>query len=334
MSIEDRKQKWCNFYNGTVRTMALIELADFGTRPIPSPENMNAFFNWDLNRYRIQLDALEWLDDDRLPYVTALMGTDIFAGVFGCPVYYPKDSNPYARPLISNAKELAGIKMPRLENSSLMKVFEFGHKLRAAAPDALIQLPDIQSPLDIAALIWEKADFFMAMYDEPEAVKDLIAMAYALLTEFLDLWFKTFGKNFIAHWPDYYMPYGITLSEDEIGSIGNELFREFSYPSLRDLSVRYGGRIGIHCCANAKHQWSVIKTIPGLVLLNLGQPDNIIREASVFFREGPPIWAAAHQNECYDFRSRGVLQGSADTREKALEELKRLREYGAKFQSE
>jgi hypothetical protein len=332
MSIEARKQKWRDFYEGKIRTMSIIELADFGSRPFPSPDTMNAFFEWNLRRYRTQMDSLDWLDDDRVPCVTALMGTDIFAGAFGCPVYYPGDTNPYARPLISNSKEMAKLKQPKLEDSSLMRIFEFGQKLQAAAPDALIQLPDIQSPLDIAALIWEKVDFFTAMYEEPDAVKELVSMTYTLLVEFLELWFKTFGQDFIAHYPEYYMPLGITLSEDEIGSISAEMFREFSLPDLCNLSAHFGGMIGIHCCANARHQWELLKTIPGLVLLNLVQPDNIIREASEFFRDGPAIWASPNQNECHDFRARAVLLGSADTKENARQELNRLREYASRFE--
>ena len=332
MGIEERKQRWLDFYDGKLRTIVLIDLADFGQRPFPvSADDTEAHFNWSLHFYEAQMEHLAWLDDDRVPCISALMGTDIFAGAFGCPVYYPGDSMPYARPFIFNSKDFAKLKKPRLENSSLMKIFEYGRKLRAAAPEALIQLPDIQSPLDIAALIWEKGDFFMTMYDEPEAVKDLIDMVYSLLTEFLDLWFKTFGKSFISHWPFYYMPYGITVSEDEIGSINTELFREFSFPGLRDLSAHYGNRIGIHCCANAKHQWELLKTIPGLVLLNLGQPDDIIREASKYFRDGPPLWAGSNQNKCYDLKSRAVLTGYAESKEKALEELARLREYASAF---
>jgi hypothetical protein len=331
MSIADRKQRWLDFYEGKIRAMVLIEQAAFGVRPFPSPETMTSFFDWTVRRCQIQMDSMEWLDDDRIPYVSALMGTDIFAGAFGCPVCYPKDSNPYARPLIFNSRDLAKLRQPKVESSSLAEIFEFGHRLRAAVPEALIQLPDIQSPLDIAAMIWEKGDFFMALYDEPQAVKDLISMTHALLTDFLDLWFKTFGTDFIAHYPEYYMPQGITLSEDEIGSISTGQFREFSYPNLCDLAARYGGRIGIHCCANAKHQWQLLKNIPGLTLLNLGQPDPVIREASAFFQKGPPLWAAPNQNECFDFRSQAVLQGFADTKEGAVAELKRLREYAARF---
>ena len=335
MIIDDRKQRWLDFYEGKRRTVVIIDQSDYGVRPVPSIKNSEAYLNWNIKRYQIMMDSLDWLDDERVPYVTAGMGTDIFAGAFGCPVHYPENNNPYARPCVFGAGDLAKLKQPRLEDSSLMKDIEFALKLRSAAPDALIQLPDIQSPLDIAALIWEKADFFTAMIDEPQAVKDLIEMVYELETGFLDLWFKTFGSEFISHYPAYYMPFGITLSEDEIGSINNAQFEEFAFPILCRLSAHYGGKIGIHCCADAKHQWGLLKKIPGFVLFNMHQlHDNnrITAEASDFFRDGPAIWPAGPgQNECHNFRARAVLLGSADSKEEALSELKRLRDYSSGF---
>jgi len=335
ISIEERKQKWLDFYSGKERTVVFIEPAEInlGKRPIPMPANAGLYCDWSVSRYHAQLKAMEWLDDDRIPCVSALTGTEIFAAAFGCPVHYPEDNMPFARPCVFSMTEAARLKQPVLENSpTLMNSIEMGLKLRKAAPDAMIQLPDIQSPLDIAALIWEKADFFMAMYDEGKAVKDLIDMTGKLLTEFLELWFKTFGAEFIAHFPEYYMQKGITLSEDEIGSINNELFMEYAYPWLKKLSLHFGGNIGIHCCANAKHQYGLLKTIPGLMLLNLYQDDNVIREASSgVFRDGPPLWVGEGQNEIVDFRARPVLLGRADTKEKAIERLKQLREYADKF---
>jgi hypothetical protein len=37
------------------------------------------------------------------------------------------------------------------------------------------------------------------------------------------------------------MPKGITLSEDEVGSVSSEMFQKFFLPELQDLSARYGG---------------------------------------------------------------------------------------------
>jgi uroporphyrinogen-III decarboxylase len=271
------------------------------------------------------VNQLEWLDDDRVPCISAVMGTDNFAHAFGCPVVYPGNNNPFSKPIVFSAADLAKIKKPKLENSSLMEIMEYGYRLQSAAPGALIQLPDIQSPLDIAALIWDKTNFFMAFYDEPQAVKDLISMCYELLKEFLDLWFKTFGKEFIAHYPDYYMPYGITLSEDEIGSINTAQFMEFSYPTLCKLSEHFGGRIGIHCCANARHQWEAVKSIPGLVMLNLVQPDNIIKEASSYFKDTSCQIFGIEQNNCVDPQARVVLQAYAHSKDEALVKLEKIK---------
>ena len=220
MNIEERKKRWCDFYDGNRRTLIVLEM-DYGQRIYPTLETMDKFFEYIVHKYRVQRDCLEWLDDDRILCISAVMGTENFAQAFGCPVLYPGNNNPFTKPIIFSAAEFAKFKKPKIEDSSLMEVLEFGHKLKAAAPDALIQLPDVQSPLDIAALIWDKTNSFMSFYDEPQAVKDLIAMCCEVLIEFFDIWFKTFGKEFIAHYPDYYMPYGITLSEDEIGSISS-----------------------------------------------------------------------------------------------------------------
>jgi len=331
MNINERKKRWCDFYTGKNKTILLIEM-DYGERIYPAPDSMDKFFDYTVHKYRVQMDCLEWLDDDRVPCISAVMGTENFAHAFGCPVIYPGNNNPFTKPIIFSASDAAKLKKPKLENSSLMELIEYGHKLKAAAPDALIQLPDVQSPLDIAALIWDKTDFFTAFYDDPQAVKDLIAICCELLIEFFDLWFAAFGKEFIAHYPDYYMPYGITLSEDEIGSISSGQFMEFAYPALCKLSDHFGGRIGIHCCANSRHQWGVLKTIPGLVMLNLVQPDNIIKEASVYFKDTSCQMFGINQNNCTDLNARVVLQAYANSKSDALEKLKSLKEQKSKRQ--
>jgi hypothetical protein len=337
--IEKRKQKWKDFYDGKCRTLILIE-QDWGSAPpfgsITSGYggNQDKIFEWVLNKYRIQTESMAWLDDDRIPYVTAHIGagTWIFAEAFGSPVTFMDNDTFFVRPVINTVEDFGKVKLPKVENTPLMCIFDFAQKLKAAAPGAVLEVPDVQSPLDIAAMVWDKEDFFAAMLDEPQAVKDLIYMTNELLTEFFDLWFKTFGKEFIAHCLDYYMPYGISVSEDEIGSINAETFREFSYPTLCELSKRYG-RIGIHCCANAQHQWGVLKAIPGLVALNIVQPDRILRQASTYFAGvlGKDTGAVSQmfwfdKNECHDYQAQAIMAATAHSKTEALEQLKKLRD--------
>jgi hypothetical protein len=84
--------------------------------------------------------------------------------------------------------------------------------------------------------------------------------------------------------------------------------------------------MGLHCCANARHQWENFKEIPNLRLLNLVQPPDVTREAYRFFAvhtaqlhnyggDGPAWnWLAA-----YPAGARVVMDISVETREQALQ---------------
>ena len=142
--------------------------------------------------------------------------------------------------------------------------------------------------MDIAALSWDKNSFYIALLEEPTAVKELSRMVFELLTTFLDEWFSRYGTEYIAHYPSYYMKGGMTLSEDEIGAVDGRMFEEMFCDELCELSERYGG-IGIHCCANAVHHWDNLKRIPGLRLRNLHiEPDQALQH----FENHVPQWHA------------------------------------------
>ncbi len=190
---------------------------------------------------------------------------------------------PFAKPLLTRADEVSRLRVPELSTTPLARLFEMADELRRrAGEEALMKLVDIQSPMDIAALIWDKNDFFVAMLEEPEAVKELAEKVSQLLIAFLDAWFARYGRDFIAHYPYYYMADGLTLSEDEVGIVNTDCFAEFFLPELTALSARYGG-LGMHCCANSRHQWEQFLRIPGLRVLNLCQPPEVVAAAYRFF---------------------------------------------------
>ncbi len=279
---------------------------------------------WSWRKYQRQLARLEWLADDALPYLDMLTGTEIFAEAFGCPVYRPEDTNPYARPLITQARQVSALKVPEVSATPLAALFEMADELRRrAGPQALVRLVDVQSPMDIAALIWDKNTFYTAMLETPEAVKELAAKVSQLWTQFLDEWLRRYGPDFVAHFPTYYMPKGVTLSEDEIGAVSPALYEEFFLPELQAISDHFGG-LGLHCCAHARHQWAGLKRIPNLRLLNLVQPVEVLRQAWDYFAglpqmhswsgEGDPwTWPAQHPKG-----SRMVMEMRAETRDEAL----------------
>jgi hypothetical protein len=328
-TMEERKRRWVDFLDmkSPVKQVFLVEYYDEGTpaRPMLWRDKKKERIEWAWQMYNQMLEHVQWLRDDSLPFLDNLTGTEIFAEAFGCKVHRPSDNNPFALAMIHSAAEVSKVKVPRLEDSSLVLLFEIADELQArAGKGALLKPPDMQSPIDIASLIWDKNDFYIALIEEPEAVKELAGKVKELLTAFLDEWFRRYGTEFIAHFPNYYMPKGITLSEDEVGVINGDMFMEFCLPELSDLSERYGG-IGMHCCANAQHQWENFKKIPNLRLLNFVQPEEVLRDAYQCFADHVPQMHSWNGNgeswtwpQSYPKGAHVVLQTRANTKDEAL----------------
>lgn len=336
MVLAERKQRWLDFYDPTRPPSSLFLIRwmpELEERPWPQINNTSERIEWAWKKYQCQLAQMDWLDDDTLPFLDIYTGTEIFAAAFGCPVYYPEKDMPFAMPLIRSAKEVTGVKIPDLNAPAIAQLFEIANELRRrAGPDALMHMVDLQSPMDIAALIWDKTTFYPALIQEPQAVQELADKVKTFMVRFLDEWFARFGKEFMAHYPDYYMPYGITLSEDEVGAVSGKMFVNQFLPELVDLSERYGA-IGMHCCAHARHQWSHFKKIPNLKLLNLVQPPEVLKEAAIFFADHVPMWPgwggegpAWTWPDQYPPNARMVYEITVNSREEAVETAARMRE--------
>lgn len=340
-NIEARKRRWSDFYamDGKKRFMSIVDFeGDIPARPPLWPGRKRERVDWMVRKYECLHERARWLDDDMVPHIDMTTGTEIFAEAFGCKVVRPDDDMPFARPLVHSATEAAKVRVPDPDGSTLSLLFEMAEAARdRAGKDAVMKLPDIQSPMDIAALIWDKNDFFAALHETPEAVKELAEKVFSLMTAFLDRWFARFGRDFVAHFPFYYMTSGVTLSEDEVGSVGPAAFREFFLPELAGLSERYGG-LGVHCCANARHQWDNFRRLPGLQLLNLCQPGEVLNEAVAYFAGraaqqhmetpaslryfgGRPAW---EWPEAAPEGVHMVLTAAAGTRAEAMEICRRL----------
>ena len=340
MYDQDLREKHLRFYDVTSDERTLIYVyynPDIPGRPWPLEDNEDERVAWSLKKYEAMLKRQTWLRDDQIPFLATFTGTELFAEAFGCSVHVPKDNMPFARPLIFKAEEVSRLPRPTLNAPSLARVFRIARKMRDAYPDALVSLPDIQSPFDIAALIWAKEYFYEATIDEPEAVMDLCAMVEELLTAFLDQWFHEFGTDYIAHYPDLFMRGGMTLSEDEAGSISPGMFRQHCLPTLNRLSDRYGG-ILMHCCANSEPQWDNFCQIRNLRLLNLNQPDPVLWRG---YKRFARVTGQMHMRNIYpstpdDYRAAElppeahvVLFSPADSRDGALrlyDELQGLRD--------
>lgn len=297
--IDARCSRWRSLFSpesGPPYVFLIRYQPDAFERPWPMPDQVPQRIDWAWHKYCRMVEQCTWIEDDTLPYLEPYTGTEIFAEAFGAEVYRPDNDMPFARPVIGNAGDAAKIKAPSLDCPSFHRMFEIADELRRrAGPDALMRLVDIQSPMDIAAILWDKNDFYVSLVEAPDAVLEFAEKIAGVQTSFLDEWFSRYGTRTIAHYPDYYMEGGITLSEDEVGAVSADLFEEMFLPELNRLSDRYGG-IGIHCCAHARHQWDSFRKIRGLRLLNFVQPEAVVKEAYAFFGTDVVHWHSWNGN--------------------------------------
>lgn len=278
-TITKRLARWNSFVEGRSGQFMFhvnFPLPDAELPPAPMallwPQNAKERIERRWAEYQLMCRKAGLVDDDRVPYLNNITGTEIFAEAFGCAVHRPDDTPPFALPLIRSATAADKLKTPELSTSSLAYLFDVADELRRrGGPDAILKPVDIQSPMDIVALIWEKGDLFCAMIEHPEVVKALADKVRSLLTAFFDEWVKRYGTTLVAHYPDYVLHGGITMSVDEVGAVNPEMFQEFFRGELIALAKHFGG-LGIHCCADARHQWGNFRELPGLKVMNHNAP--------------------------------------------------------------
>ena len=212
----------------------------------------------------------EAVGDDGVPYAITHTGTGIFANAFGCRIAEFEGSNPAAMPMLTTPAEADALRDPEIEATALGQHLELIEELvRRLGPETPIGGADMQSPLGIAAVVWEKAAFFEAMLETPDAVHGLIDRCCRLLERYLSAQRDLSPSLSPIHCPTVWGPkeLGCSVSEDEVGAISRAMYEEFGLPQLIRLSERFGG-IYIHCCAAADHQYEAFKKIPNLRGLN------------------------------------------------------------------
>ena len=235
-----------------------------------SNEPVKKWVSWAVRNYELMREWHEALDDDSVPYVPLTTTTGLFAAAFGCPLHQFEGSQASARPIVFSPQEADRLPIPDLDTPPISRFFELAELIREqVGPEVPISVPDIQSPFDIAALIWSKEHFYEALVEHPDAVLRLVEKCHILLKNFLTEFKRRFGEVNMCHYPFAWAPpeAGCWLSEDEAGCISSRMFEKFCLPFLVDLSETFGG-LFVHCCAYADHQYSNFLKIPNLRGLN------------------------------------------------------------------
>jgi hypothetical protein len=219
--------------------------------------------------------------------VRANYGTGILPSLFGCrlhvmgaalntlPTVLPVDGGEDA------IRRLVGRGVPDLTAGLGARVLEMGERfvsLFRGYPRVRrfvhIYHPDLQGPIDACELLWGSS-MFLAMIEQPDLVKELLALVTLTYRHFLRRWMDVVpvavDDGFSAHWGMLHRG-AIMLREDSAMNLSPELIEEFVVPCDQLLLDEFGGG-AIHFCGRGDHFIGLVAAMRGVYGVNLSQPE-------------------------------------------------------------
>ncbi|MGI6668000.1 MAG: uroporphyrinogen decarboxylase family protein [Acetivibrionales bacterium] len=245
----------------------------FGNNPMPpdywtNPASMVRYQEEGFQKH------LENVDDDTVPYFMPWFGTGVIASAFGCKVKEASgfgDDPGIISTCIESPKDIAKLKIPDPYKDGLMpRVLEFIDYARLNS-DLPVGLTDMNSPLCTAAQMCGYDNLFIWMFDEPEAIHELLD----IITETFIMWVKV-QKEHIGEPLDssnglqgVWSPkgVGVWVSDDDLVSIGPDLYEKFIVPRYSEIFETFGGG-SVHFCGRGVHQIDNLLKIRNIRVIN------------------------------------------------------------------
>lgn len=216
---------------------------------------------------------LKLVNDDTVPYFMPWFGTGVLASGFGAELREASgngDDPAVVGTAVHSLEELSRLRLPDPERDGWMpRVLEF-MDYGVQHGEMPVGLTDMNSPLCTAAQICGYNNLFYWMYDEPEAVHDLMAMICEAFTKWVKLQRQICKEEpGQAHGlQGVYTPRGgVWMSDDDLVSVGAELYEEFVLPYYQEIFRTFEGG-HLHWCGDGRHQIPNILKIDALTAVN------------------------------------------------------------------
>lgn len=252
--------------------------------PWPEVHINDAQFDFDamlLSQFRGVSDALD--GGAACLCVRCNYGTGILPSLFGCGIFeMARETNtlPTAISLGSAdaVRRLVDQGIPDVSRGlggrvfacqdAFMRAFE-RHPRIAQLVD--LYHPDVQGPIDVAEVVWGSS-IFLALYDEPELVRNFLSLVTETYAAFMRRWYaRTPPRDGLSfHW-GWAHKGRLMLRNDSLMNLPPETYRDLIRPFDQRLLDEFGGGM-IHACGRGDHYLAAMCELRGLYGINLSQP--------------------------------------------------------------
>ena len=266
------------------------------------------YFSNDELWLKANLKAIETFPDVTfIPGFWSEYGMCTEPSAFGAKCIFWKNEFPFAEKTINSPDDIHKIKLPNPETDGLLP-FMLNRLLRAQSTIEItghkIRFSVSRGPLNIASFLMGTTELMTTMMMDPEIVHKLLRT----ITDFLKAWHR-------LQWNSIPSIEGIMMLDDIVGFVGEEEFKEFGYPYLKELydikakvklfhndadcsmSIKYYPELGInlynpgtHMTMNdmmdaTEHKMTILGNIPPRDVLAAGAPHVVKKAVKDLIRE-------------------------------------------------
>lgn len=274
-----------------------------------TPNKKFAFFtakNDDVIGKLVGVKNWDWTPQETINVEPYYWNTHTLALAMGCRTRRTSEGKEWVQPLITYPAQVADIQVPDPLDGRTGEIIEDLEDMLMETPDdTLIRLPDIQSPLGVAELMWHPDTFYMALLSNPEQVHELLRK----ITEFIIAYVQEIQAIldnrlnpacFPEIWSD---PIGYYIADDTNSLVSPEMHLDYSVRYINQITEACGP-VHYHSCTWKRSYFDNIRKIKNLKAVNWAvntsdDPAEILREFSGDYLLCPHIGADSHLSEVF-----------------------------------
>jgi len=195
--------------------------------------------------------------------------TVIFPLALGCKRVEIEEGKEWFEPMITDPAHVSALKLPDVHAGRTGEILRAVEAMvRDESEWYRIRSVDIQSPLGVAELIWDKS-FYVALIETPEAVHELLDKITTFIIAFVKALRRIGGTRmngcgFPGIWSDHE---GVMVSDDTMSLVSPAMHREFSLAYLQRLADACGP-LYYHSCTWRQPYFDNIRRLHPVRTLN------------------------------------------------------------------
>ncbi len=245
----------------------------------------------------------DWTPKKTLNVEPWYWNTHTLALAFGCKPVFTSEGKEWIEDLITNPKQAEDIEIPEVRAGRTGEILEKMEKMLKEYPeDVLIRLPDIQSPLGVAELMWDQS-FYLALLTNPEEIHLLLEKISIFIINYVNEIKKVLGKRYnpATHPQVWSEGDGYYMSDDVNSMVSPEDHMQYSISYINKITEALGP-LYYHSCTWTDLYLDNIEKLKGVRAVNWSfgtsnDPADLLKRFSGKYMICPHIGLGVHTEE-------------------------------------